>query len=102
MHMHNTSRHCEELVQRQSKLLFGAANPVLDRFAWLAMTRWVKLFCTRLRETLRLMIGIPDYERYVAHMRAKHPDQEPMSYEAFFRERQDARFGGKGDIRRCC
>jgi len=51
-------------------------------------------------QTARLMVGIPDYENYVRHMREKHPDQTPMSYELFFRERQNARYGsGNG---RCC
>ncbi|MFF7399441.1 YbdD/YjiX family protein [Achromobacter sp. NPDC008082] len=54
-----------------------------------------------LGQTLRLMVGVPDYETYVEHMRRTHPDQEPMTYEAFFRERQDARYGGKKRIG-CC
>lgn len=54
-----------------------------------------------LGQTLRLMVGIPDYETYVAHMQATHPDQELMTYEEFFRERQTARYGGKGRIG-CC
>jgi uncharacterized short protein YbdD (DUF466 family) len=50
--------------------------------------------------TLRLMVGLPDYDAYLSHMERTHPDQAPMSYEAFFRERQQARYGsGKG---RCC
>ncbi|ASC67994.1 YbdD/YjiX family protein [Achromobacter denitrificans] len=54
-----------------------------------------------LGQTLRLMVGVPDYETYVEHMRRTHPDREPMSYEEFFRERQDARYGGKKRIG-CC
>lgn len=54
-----------------------------------------------LGQTLRLMVGVPDYETYVAHMKKSHPDQEPMSYEVFFRERQTARYGGKNRIG-CC
>ncbi|AJE98392.1 MULTISPECIES: YbdD/YjiX family protein [Pandoraea] len=54
-----------------------------------------------LGQAMRLMVGLPDYETYVAHMRATHPDQEAMSYEAFFRERQEARYGGKSGGR-CC
>ena len=38
---------------------------------------------------------------YVTHMEATHPGQAPMSYEEFFRERQEARYGGAGK-RRCC
>ncbi len=54
-----------------------------------------------LGQAMRLMVGLPDYDTYVAHMQATHPDQPVMSYEAFFRERQEARYGGKGG-RRCC
>ena len=51
----------------------------------------------------RLMVGIPDYDTYVQHRRANHPDEPIMSYEEFFRERQEARFAvGKGRFRGCC
>ena len=53
--------------------------------------------------TARLMVGIPDYETYLEHRRAKHPGESVMTYEEFFRERQDARYAfGKGKISRCC
>jgi uncharacterized short protein YbdD (DUF466 family) len=53
--------------------------------------------------TARLMIGVPDYETYVAHRRAKHPQQPIMTYVEFFRERQQARYGfGNGRFRGCC
>jgi len=48
------------------------------------------------------MVGVPEYEVYVAHMQQTHPEQTPMTYEAFFRERQEARYGGKGRVGRCC
>lgn len=54
-----------------------------------------------LGQAMRLMVGLPDYDTYVAHMQATHPDQPVMSYEVFFRERQEARYGGKGGGR-CC
>ncbi len=53
----------------------------------------------------RLMVGIPDYEAYVAHRKATHPDLPIMTYEEFFRDRQDARYGGGkagGRMFRCC
>lgn len=37
-----------------------------------------------LGQTMRLMVGMPDYERYVAHVQRVHPGQTPMSYEEFF------------------
>ena len=53
--------------------------------------------------TARLMIGVPDYETYVAHRRANHPDQPIMTYVEFFRERQEARYAiTKGRFRGCC
>ncbi|TWC64042.1 YbdD/YjiX family protein [Herbaspirillum sp. SJZ099] len=52
--------------------------------------------------TLNLMVGMPEYDNYVAHMKHAHPDQRAMSYEEFFRERQEARYGGKGRVGRCC
>ncbi|MEA5097522.1 MAG: YbdD/YjiX family protein [Burkholderiaceae bacterium] len=51
----------------------------------------------------KMMIGLPDYDTYVSHMRTKHPEQAVMTYEEFFRERQEARYGGgNGRIGRCC
>lgn len=53
-----------------------------------------------LGQAARLMVGVPDYDNYVQHMRLTHPEQEPMTYEEFFRERQEARYGsGRGS---CC
>lgn len=54
-------------------------------------------------KTARLMIGVPDYDTYVAHRREMHPGEPVMSYEAFFRERQASRYGANGGkISRCC
>ena len=54
-----------------------------------------------LGQSMRLMVGLPEYDTYLAHMEATHPDQPVMSYEEFFRERQEARYGGKGGPK-CC
>ncbi len=55
-----------------------------------------------LGQTARLMVGLPDYDNYLNHMQVNHTDQPVMSYEEFFRERQDARYGGNGRIAKCC
>lgn len=61
------------------------------------------LVCERVVQTARLMVGVPDYQSYVAHRQTQHPDQPVMSYEEFFRERQAARYAvGKGRFRGCC
>ena len=49
------------------------------------------------------MVGIPDYETYVAHRHTAHPGEPIMSFEEFVAERQASRYGGKdGKISRCC
>lgn len=56
-------------------------------------------------KTARLMVGMPDYDAYVAHRRAAHPGEPVMSYDEFFRERQSSRYGegeNGGRISRCC
>lgn len=54
-------------------------------------------------QAARLMVGIPDYQAYVAHRRKTHPEESVMTYEEFFFERRDARYAvGKGRFRGCC
>lgn len=53
--------------------------------------------------TARLMVGVPDYQAYVHHRQQMHPGEPVMSYEEFFKERQDSRYGvNGGKISRCC
>jgi len=54
----------------------------------------------RTAETARLMLGVPDYEAYVAHVAALHPDAPALSREAFFRDRLAVRYRNGG--LRCC
>ena len=59
------------------------------RRAWSALVR-----------TARLAVGVPDYDAYVAHVRAHHPGGVPMDRATFFGERLRARYG-RGRAR-CC
>lgn len=54
-----------------------------------------------LRETAHLMVGIPDYRRYVAHRTGRHPGEPMMSRTEFVLERLNRRLGGSGSGR-CC
>ena len=49
---------------------------------------------------LRRVIGVPDYETYVAHMRDAHPGAPLLSPDEFARERQVDRYSRPGA--RCC
>jgi len=57
---------------------------------------------TRLKETLRLMIGIGSYSKYVQHMQQHHRDAVVMNETEYFRYCQDRRYPSKkGEINRC-
>lgn len=53
-----------------------------------------------LGQAAKMLIGIPDYDNYVDHMKTNHPDKPYMTYNEFFRERQEARYGSGGSS--CC
>jgi uncharacterized short protein YbdD (DUF466 family) len=52
------------------------------------------------RDAVLRIIGVPDYDRYVAHMHEYHPDEPVLSRDAFMRERLAARYERPGA--RCC
>jgi len=49
---------------------------------------------------VRRVIGAPDYERYLAHMRERHPERAPVSREQFIANCMAARYDKPGS--RCC
>jgi uncharacterized short protein YbdD (DUF466 family) len=55
---------------------------------------------SRLAVVLRRVIGAPDYDGYVAHVRRMHPATTPMSREEFVRESMRRKFGAIAS--RCC
>ena len=54
----------------------------------------------RAARILRRVIGVPDYDIYLAHVRAHHPDTTPMSHEEFMRQRLTDKYSRPGS--RCC
>lgn len=54
-----------------------------------------------LGQTARLMVGVADYDTYVAHRRKHHPGEPIMDRAAFFRACQDRRYA-RGSAGRCC
>ena len=53
-----------------------------------------------LREIVTRIIGVPNYDLYVTHVRDHHPGEAPMSKEEFFRARLEERYNKPGS--RCC
>jgi uncharacterized short protein YbdD (DUF466 family) len=49
---------------------------------------------------VRRVIGVPDYDHYLAHLRAHHPDAMPLTPQEFERQRLADRYSRPGS--RCC
>lgn len=47
-----------------------------------------------------LLVGMRSYDKYVEHMRTKHPEREILSRKDFFKEALEARYNG--GVNRCC
>ena len=54
----------------------------------------------RAAAVVRALLGVPDYERYVAHVRRHHPGETPLPRAEFVRQRLEARYSRPGS--RCC
>ena len=54
----------------------------------------------RVAAIVRRMIGVPDYDTYLAHMRERYPECTPLDLRSFERERLTARYKATGS--RCC
>lgn len=54
----------------------------------------------RAADVVRRVVGVPDYDRYVAHVRACHPGTAPMTREEFEASRLEMKYSRPGQ--RCC
>lgn len=54
----------------------------------------------RLGALVRRIIGAPDYQAYLAHMRAEHPACQPLTEREFLKDRLTARYERPGA--KCC
>ena len=57
-------------------------------------------FLRRVAAVVRSVIGAPDYDRYLAHVRTCHPGTAPMTRAEFERSRLHDRYSRPGQ--RCC
>jgi len=54
----------------------------------------------RIAAVVRRVVGVPDYDGYVAHVRQCHPDTVPLTREQFERSRLEDKYSRPGQ--RCC
>jgi uncharacterized short protein YbdD (DUF466 family) len=62
--------------------------------------RTILSFFSRSASTLRAILGVPDYRRYLAHMRHTHPGDRVMTETEFNHARMSDRYNRPGS--RCC
>ena len=60
----------------------------------------VRFRFARIAQVIRRVIGAPDYDAYVAHVRRCHPGEHALSREAFARDVLTRRYETPGN--RCC
>jgi uncharacterized short protein YbdD (DUF466 family) len=60
----------------------------------------LRLTLKRVASLLRAVAGVPDYERYAAHMRRAHPGAPILSHRELIAQCQRDRFNRPGN--KCC
>lgn len=64
------------------------------------MMHSIKTVLSRSASFVRAILGVPDYARYLTHMRSAHPGDRVMSETEFDHARLSDRYGRPGS--RCC
>ena len=60
----------------------------------------VRVALSRAADVVRRVVGVPDYDRYVAHVHECHPGTVPMTRAAFDQSRMEDKYSRPGN--RCC
>jgi uncharacterized short protein YbdD (DUF466 family) len=64
------------------------------------MINYINSLFSRSASLLRAVLGFPDYERYLAHMRSAHPGDRVMSETEFRHTSMNNRYNRTGS--KCC
>jgi uncharacterized short protein YbdD (DUF466 family) len=64
------------------------------------MINYITSIFSSTASVIRAVLGVPDYERYLAHMRTAHPGDRVMSETEFRITRMNDRYNKAGS--KCC
>ena len=64
------------------------------------MINYITSMFSRTASIVRVVLGVPDYERYLVHMRSAHPGDRVMTETEFRHTRMNARYNKAGS--KCC
>ena len=86
-----------KLTTRMTQSYAGPVRPVTNAGALRAR---IRTLVHDVRRGYLQLFGIADYERYLAHHRAHHPETEPLSPQQFHARAIDRKYCRSGP--RCC
>ena len=85
----------------KSSRALGMRHPSMGNRTMRAIEGWISLLrVAEIAVGVRRIIGVPDYEAYLAHVCAHHPGDEPITRDAFARDALARRYERPGS--RCC
>ncbi len=64
------------------------------------MINYITSIFSRTASVVRAVLGVPDYDRYLSHMRTTHPGDRVMSETEFRHMRMNDRYNRAGS--KCC
>jgi len=64
------------------------------------MINYIAMFFSRTASFVRAVLGVPDYERYLTHMRTAHPGDRVMTETEYRVTRMNDRYNRTGS--KCC
>ena len=64
------------------------------------MINYIASIFSRTASVVRAVLGVPDYDRYLSHMRTTHPGDRVMSETEFRHMRMNDRYNRAGS--KCC
>ncbi|HTD82653.1 MAG TPA: YbdD/YjiX family protein [Gemmatimonadaceae bacterium] len=64
------------------------------------MINYITSVFSRTASVVRAVLGVPDYDRYLSHMRTTHPGDRVMSETEFRHMRMNDRYNRAGS--KCC
>ena len=64
------------------------------------MINYIAMFFSRTASFVRAVLGVPDYERYLTHMRTAHPRDRVMTETEYRVTRMNDRYNRTGS--KCC
>jgi uncharacterized short protein YbdD (DUF466 family) len=64
------------------------------------MITYLSNIFSRTASVMRAVLGVPDYQRYLSHMRSAHPGDRVMSETEFRLTRMNDRYNNPGS--KCC